>query len=134
MNFHRGKSLITVMFTLLFNFTVSIALLFAILATAKFYKRLPNGKGTLRGWELGPKWQFHEYLKRQPKSAQVLFRWITRFRVACLGAWVGGTLTFCGAGLAFSLYRTEYMTSFMGLFTSGIAWSLWWILNGIGAL
>jgi hypothetical protein len=99
----------------------------AIFVPPYFYKKLPNGVGATRGLEHGPKWQLHEHIKRQSKVVQALYRWINRLRGACLGVVIGGFLIFVGIGVGIST-----PTIFIGWFIGGVAWSFWWILNGIG--
>jgi len=100
----------------------------APIVVALIYKRLPNGKGTLRGLENGSKFQFHEHVKRQPLQVQMIYLLINRLRAACVGAMLGGFLAFVGLSF-FSVY-----SAVLGWFVFSIALPLWWLFNGMGTI
>lgn len=111
------------------QFLGSVAILFLMFLSPYFYQRLPNGTGTLRGIEHGPKWQFEQYLARQRKWVRFLYTGINRLRAACLGAFAGGALAFCSMIIGVSVF-----TGLSGWLVAGIAWPAWWVLNGLGTL
>jgi hypothetical protein len=94
------------------------------------YGRVPNTAGSLKGFELGPKWQYADYLSQHPHASRV-HQITRRLKIAAFGVLLGVLATFCCGGL----------TIFSGNFVPLLAIALWYpfvlvpyLLTGIDAV